>query len=83
MYIFNTKPYNPVGFRETFDGLITFFGICPVHNDKLYPNDYTFTDGDRRAFFPFKDGSIFFNFLLSIILTSLTPLLIAFLFSLV
>ena len=50
MYILNTKPYNPVGFRETFDGLISFFGIWPVHNDKLYPNDYTFTDGDRRAF---------------------------------
>ena len=51
MYILNTKSYTPVGWRKTFNGLITLFGLWPLSDtDRKFPIDYTFSDGDLRAF---------------------------------
>ena len=59
MYILNTKSYNPVGWRKTFNGIITLYGLWPLSDtSKKYSLEDTFTDGDIRAFVEYLQNTL-------------------------
>ena len=49
MYILDTKKYEPVGLRKTFNGILTLWGAFS-NPQNIFPKDYTFTEGDIRSF---------------------------------